>query len=560
MIRRKSDRGGPAITRRSAGSTASSGSRTARSRSCEISSAIHASDAWAILRTLSQLRHALAPHGTHRDRLVRWTARGLRRIKKLAARLSHARKAVSRSFVEGARGCPRVEAATRANHAVICLPMIEWHDRFQRPQQMMRQFARASHLVLYAANQFHSGAAARTRPIETNILEVVLPGDPAANVYQDTLAGGDCARMLAAIERLGADLRLSQAVVVAQHAYWTPLAESLQARFGWPIVYDCMDDHAGFFQIAAEVLKTERRLIAGADLVVASSRRLYEGIRARSRRATLIRNACEYEHFGHDNDRSPLRPNNPTIGYYGAIAEWFDSNLVAKLAASRPSWRFELIGSTLAGNVRPLDDLPNVRLLGECPYAELPGRIGGWDAFIIPFRRLPLTEATNPVKVYEMLATGKPVVAVGLPELVPIARKGLIRLAASAEKFAAAIERELNHDDGGTAAAAPRVRAPQHLGGPPSQARRGDRGHPPPFRGNGQRASTLGNSGAGLPSISGAVTCRPAWFSGRRASAIADALPRRRLLEVEGAVERLCRSRQERLDQDRGHPQAVGQS
>ena len=51
----------------------------------------------------------------------------------------------------------------------------------------------ASHLVLYAANQFHGGAAARTRPIETNILEVVLPGDPAANVYQDTLAGDDCA-------------------------------------------------------------------------------------------------------------------------------------------------------------------------------------------------------------------------------------------------------------------------------------------------------------------------------------------------------------------------------
>ena len=87
------------------------------------------------------------------------------------------------------------------------------------------------------------------------------------------------------------------------------------------------------------------------------------------------------------------------------------------------------------------------------PLSRAPGRIGGWDAFIIPFRRLPLTEATNPVKVYEMLATGKPVVAVGLPELVPIARKGLIRLADTAEKFAAAIERELKYDDAGSAAA-----------------------------------------------------------------------------------------------------------
>ena len=222
-----------------------------------------------------------------------------------------------------------------------------------------------------------AGPRRRTRPIETNILEVVLPGDPAANVYQNTLTGGDCARMLAAIERLGTEFELSQAVVVAQHAYWTPLAESLRARFGWPIVYDCMDDHAGFLQIAAEVLKTERRLIAAADLVVASSRRLYEGIRARSRRATLIRNACEYEHFGRDDDRPPLRPDNPTIGYYGAIAEWFDSNLVAKLAALRPSWRFELIGSTLGGECPPAGEpCPMSACWANAPMPSCPAASG----------------------------------------------------------------------------------------------------------------------------------------------------------------------------------------
>ena len=409
--------------------------------------AIHASDAWAILRTLGQLRSALAPHGTLRDRLVRRSVRGLRRLKKLAAGLSRAPGAAVRSFRAGARGRPRVESATRQNPAIICLPMIEWHFRFQRPQQLMRQFARASHLVLYAANRFHGGTAARTSPIETNVVEMMLPGDPAASIYQHSLTREDCARMVAAMERLRNELALPDAIVVAQHPFWTPLAEALRPRFGWPIVYDCMDDHAGFLQNGAEVMETERRLVAEADLVVASSRRLYEGVRARSRSATLIRNACEYEHFCRYDARPPSRRDHPTIGYYGAIAEWFDSELVARLAAMRPGWRLELIGSTLAGDVRRLEDLPNVRLLGECPYAELPGRLDGWDAFIIPFRRQSLTEATNPVKVYEMLATGKPVVAVGLPELVPIARKGLIRLASTAERFAAAIERELREDD-----------------------------------------------------------------------------------------------------------------
>src|SRR5262249_44503722 len=108
-----------------------------------------------------------------------------------------------------------------------------------------------------------------------------------------------------------------------------------------------------------------------------------------------------------------------------------------------PGWRFELIGSTLAGDISPLRDVPNIRFLGERHYSALPSLIAEWDAFIIPFRRVPLTEATNPVKVYEMLATGKPVIAVALPELIPIAGDGLIRLAENAQDFAVAIEREL---------------------------------------------------------------------------------------------------------------------
>jgi glycosyltransferase involved in cell wall biosynthesis len=415
--------------------------------------AIHASDAWAMLRTLGQLRRALAPHGTRRDRLLCRSVRGLRRLKKLAVRLSTPRELVrglfgsvwSRRYAEG--------AATTRDDAVICLPTIEWHFRFQRPQHLMRQFARAGHPVLYAANRFHGGTAARMRPIETNLLELMLPGDTAANINQHTLHDGDCARMLAALERLVAERGLSDAVIIAQHPYWTPLAESLRERFGWSIVYDCMDDHSGFLDNGPEVIRTERRLIATADLVVASSRRLYEGIRARSRSTVLIRNACEYEHFDRGDARAPSRARQPTIGYYGCIAEWFDGALVADLARLRPGWRFELIGSTLGGDVGPLEDLANVHLPGECPYAELPDRIAGWDVFIIPFRRLPLTEATNPVKVYEMLATGRPVVAVGLPELVPIARRGLIRLAATAEQFAAAIDAALREDDPATVAA-----------------------------------------------------------------------------------------------------------
>ncbi len=212
-----------------------------------------------------------------------------------------------------------------------------------------------------------------------------------------------------------------------------------------------MDDHSGFLHNSQEVLLAEERLVAGSDLVVASSERLLAGVRDRARTSMLLRNACEYDHFAGVAPATREGRETTRIGYYGAIAEWFDSRLVAELARLRPDWSFELIGSTLAGDVRRIEGLPNVRLHGEKPYDELPRSIGDWDAFIIPFKRVALTEATNPVKVYEMLATGKPVVAVGLPELVPIAEQGLIRLGDTAEEFARGIESELRNANPGLA-------------------------------------------------------------------------------------------------------------
>ena len=89
--------------------------------------------------------------------------------------------------------------------------------------------------------------------------------------------------------------------------------------------------------------------------------------------------------------------------------------------------------------------------------------IAHWDCGLIPFKRTPLTEATNPVKVYEMLAAGKAVVAVDLPELRPIAAEGLIEIATDARGFAEKIElcRREQRGEGGPATC---LRPREHLG------------------------------------------------------------------------------------------------
>jgi glycosyltransferase involved in cell wall biosynthesis len=402
--------------------------------------AIHNSTAWAVLRTLSQLRFALAPRATRRDQLVLSSLRSLRRLKKSVGRLVAPGRGGPESSTLFEPGSMRREPAKTGRYAIVCLPIIEWSFRFQRPQQLMRQFARAGRTVFYAANRFHAGADARLRSIEANLEEMYLPGDASANVYQRLPGEADLNRMIIALSTLRADRTLDDVVVVVQQPCWAKLAELLRDLFGWAIVYDCMDDHAGFLHNASEVLEAEDRLISRADLVIASSEALLRKIERHARATLLVRNGCEYEHFSAAGDSASRHSETLRVGYYGAIADWFDTVLVSKLALHRPDWRFELIGSTLSADVRSLEDAPNIRLLGERPYIDLPRLIREWDVCIIPFKRVPLTEATNPVKVYEMLAAGKPIVAVGLPELILIAREGLIRLAETPEQFARAIE------------------------------------------------------------------------------------------------------------------------
>src|SRR5207244_6589271 len=179
-----------------------------------------------------------------------------------------------------------------------------------------------------------------------------------------------------------------------------------------------MDDHAGFSTNHALMVEEERALLAGADLVVASSAPLEADSRRANRNVLLLRNACDYDHFAKVGPR-PRGPR-PVVGYYGAIGDWVDADLVADLAERRPDWDFVLVGSTFTADVRRLSRLPNVMLAGEKPYAEVPDWLAKFDVTILPFKRVPLTEATNPVKAYEILAAGKPLVSVPLPEMAAL--------------------------------------------------------------------------------------------------------------------------------------------
>ena len=325
---------------------------------------------------------------------------------------------------------------------IFCLPIINWDFRFQRPQQLMRQFARHGHRVFYLSLHFANGDVPQWRPVEENVLELSICRDPGASIYTQMPTEHDLRRAMASFEYVRRSAGVEAAMTVVQFPSWFSLAEQLRDRYGWPMIYDCMDDHAGFSTVSAEVAAGERRLLKEADLTVASSQILFDKARIESRRAVMARNAVDYDHFTQEFGQYATG-STPVIGYFGAISDWFDVDLMTELAQSRPDWHFQLIGrvDTMLLDNSPLKKLPNVEFLGEQPNSDLPRLIAHWDCGLIPFKRTPLTEATNPVKVYEMLAAGKPVVAVDLPELRPIAAEGLIEIASDAQGFVEKIER-----------------------------------------------------------------------------------------------------------------------
>ena len=220
------------------------------------------------------------------------------------------------------------------------------------------------------------------------------------------------------------------------------------------IVYHCVDDIAAHELIdTASFRAAEERFAARADLVLASAPALAARLRKVSSNVIDAPNVADTERFSRALAPEPLDPAmaalpTPRIVFTGAIvAAKLDLSLLAQLARLRRFWSFVLVGPVGPGDphtdVSSLASEPNVHLLGLRSYEQLPEVLRGADAGLIPYARNELTESIFPMKVYEYLAAGLPVVATPLPALVNVAE---VRTAPDAEGIIALLEQALAED------------------------------------------------------------------------------------------------------------------
>jgi glycosyltransferase involved in cell wall biosynthesis len=220
------------------------------------------------------------------------------------------------------------------------------------------------------------------------------------------------------------------------------------------VVYHCVDDIATQEGIdAASFRAAEERYARRADLVLASAPRLTERMRALSDNVLSAPNVADTGLFATALDDGPVDPAvaalpRPRLVFTGAIAEKkLDLRLLRDVARARRDWTIALVGPVGLGDphtdVTALAAEPNVHLLGARRYEELPAVLRGADVALIPYRASELTASIFPMKVYEYLAAGRPVVATPLPALEGV---GEVTVAEGPEAFIAAVARELADD------------------------------------------------------------------------------------------------------------------
>lgn len=352
---------------------------------------------------------------------------------------------------------------------ILCLAAANWEGMWARAQQFMSIFARRGNRIVYVdppitylspfKNPALRGRARdRLRPAGKNIYvyspPVILP---FGSMYR-TVNRINQRIISAGLKRACRELEFKPTII------WTYLPNTVDLSLpeGVTLVYDCADEHTAFPGLINRktVFEMEVELFTLAGASLASARELYRRKREFAPRLSVIPNGADVEHFC-----SALKPDltvpeelaalpRPLVGYIGAVSAWLDQEMLAAAALAHPEWSVVLIGP-VDTDVTCLKDLPNVRLLGHKAYSELPAYLKGFDVTVIPFKINELTQGVNPVKLYEYLAAGKPVVSSDLPDVRPFLP--LVSIAGDPDEFVKKIEEELAGDSPEKAAERVRV-------------------------------------------------------------------------------------------------------
>ena len=219
------------------------------------------------------------------------------------------------------------------------------------------------------------------------------------------------------------------------------------------IIYHCVDEIKEQPGMPVKLLEeSEEKLCRNADLIFTTSLALQETRQAWNANTFYFPNVADFSHFSSALEEDTLIPEDiakipkPRIGFVGAINSYkLNLNLLKEIAMQRPQWSIVLIGQVGEGEPWAsdygLEDIQNIYVLGSKPYVSLPGYLKGIDVAILPNQVNAYTNAMFPMKFFEYLAAGKPIVSVDLRSIYEFS--DYVDLVKTKDDFLNAIEKNL---------------------------------------------------------------------------------------------------------------------
>ena len=207
----------------------------------------------------------------------------------------------------------------------------------------------------------------------------------------------------------------------------------------WP---EALPDDSGEARRRA-LEKQQQELLRRVDVVFAVSQALEQRALACCPVVRHLPNATDPETFRPGDPATPAHPltvRRPALVYLSQITERLDVDLVRRVARARPEWTVILAGPLACPPtlLEPLRELANVILAGPLPYEEAAVLVAQADVCLLPHKEDALTRSLDPIKLYDYLATGRPIVTTAVAMHPDLA--GLVRVASGPDAFIEAID------------------------------------------------------------------------------------------------------------------------